>query len=440
MDENEIKSSEVVDLDEEFRLNLIVSKAKMNENLLVIELQNQIKTLLSQISVIYEDEKKKVDLDEYTKRLVQTKKKLNSVQATILAVQERLNRIYVTIQKDPYLKHIMSSESPKSKLTQNPLFDDYEGSEFEYSTTKSPKSKDVLFKKPETKASSSLPSKTILSNEQMKNESQIRSFHYRSMNAYARHVKLVNDYLIYYSGGKSLKEVFQRDTSKDKTDLDVIREEMKFIWDEDETPTTWEQRLAKKYYDKLFKEYCICDLTLYKQNKIAMRWRVEKEVLTGKGQFICGDKRCSIREGLKTWEVNFGYVEHGEKKNALVKLRLCPECSVKLNFHHKKKEYVKPQKLEKRKKLKKIEKSGSESESSEDESEIKEKKLKKEIENDSKKDEKCEEKMTSDGNMIILESDDSMWKSNVGTSEKLNVDEAKAREEEFEEYLEDLFF
>ena len=103
--------------------------------------------------------------------------------------------------------------------------------------------------------------------------------------------------------------------------MDVIREEMRFIWDEDEPVDTWEKRLAKKYYDKLFKEYCICDLSYYKLNKIAMRWRVEKEVLTGKGQFICGEKKCTSREGLKTWEVNFGYVEHGEKKNALVKLR-----------------------------------------------------------------------------------------------------------------------
>ena len=52
-----------------------------------------------------------------------------------------------------------------------------------------------------------------------------------------------------------------------------------------------------------------------------MRWRVEKEVVEGKGQFICGDKRCTQKEGLKSWEVNFGYIEHGEKKNALVKLR-----------------------------------------------------------------------------------------------------------------------
>ena len=52
-----------------------------------------------------------------------------------------------------------------------------------------------------------------------------------------------------------------------------------------------------------------------------MRWRIEKEVLEGKGQFCCGAKRCPIRDGLKSWEVNFAYIEKGEKKNALVKLR-----------------------------------------------------------------------------------------------------------------------
>lgn len=44
-------------------------------------------------------------------------------------------------------------------------------------------------------------------------------------------------------------------------------------------------------------------------------------VLSGPpGQFQCGNKRCEKQEGLKSWEVNFAYVEHGEKKNALVKL------------------------------------------------------------------------------------------------------------------------
>ncbi|VDP02084.1 unnamed protein product [Schistosoma margrebowiei] len=42
-------------------------------------------------------------------------------------------------------------------------------------------------------------------------------------------------------------------------------------------------RLAKKYWEKLFKEYCLIDLSRYKENKFGMRWRLEKEVISGKG-------------------------------------------------------------------------------------------------------------------------------------------------------------
>ncbi|XP_033324625.1 protein FRA10AC1 homolog [Megalopta genalis] len=159
---------------------------------------------------------------------------------------------------------------------------------------------------------------------------------YAYLSAYDRHKKLINDYLTLHGGSiSSLK----RDTSRDKTDYDVIKENHKFLWDQNnDEPDTWGARLAKKYYDKLFKEYCIADLLYYKQNKVALRWRTEKEVIVGKGQFECGNKRCNTNEDLRSWEVNFGYVEHGEKKNALVKLRLCPECSTKLNYRSQKQE------------------------------------------------------------------------------------------------------
>lgn len=32
-----------------------------------------------------------------------------------------------------------------------------------------------------------------------------------------------------------------------------------------------EKELAKKYYDKLFKEYCIADLSRFKENKVGSR-------------------------------------------------------------------------------------------------------------------------------------------------------------------------
>ncbi|KRY08141.1 Cathepsin B-like cysteine proteinase 3 [Trichinella patagoniensis] len=166
------------------------------------------------------------------------------------------------------------------------------------------------------------------------------------LNAYERHKRLINEYILKHPGSSAL---LKRDTSKDKTDIDVIHENSKFLWEDDDEPQTWEQNLAKRYYDKLFKEYCIGDLSKYKEGKIALRWRIEQEVIKGKGQFICGNKRCEEEENLTSWEVNFAYVEEQEKKNALVKLRLCPDCSEKLNykkiFEKKKRNKVKTETL-----------------------------------------------------------------------------------------------
>ncbi|XP_055332857.1 protein FRA10AC1-like [Paramacrobiotus metropolitanus] len=164
-----------------------------------------------------------------------------------------------------------------------------------------------------------------------KDSRDIVRYHASGMDAYSRHKKMINDYLLITPGDTKL---LRRDTSRDRTDKDVIRENHKFLWDEEnEDELSWEQKLAKKYYDKLFKEYCIADLHHYKHNKIGMRWRTEKEVIEGKGQFICGSKHCSNQMGLRSWEVNFGYMENETKKNALIKLRLCPSCSGKLNHN-----------------------------------------------------------------------------------------------------------
>ncbi|XP_043568401.1 protein FRA10AC1 [Chiloscyllium plagiosum] len=178
--------------------------------------------------------------------------------------------------------------------------------------------------------------KQFAAQEWDREEARNRRFHLIAMDAYSRHKKYINDYLLYYGGSK---EDLKRSTVNDKTDLDVIKENHRFLWTEDdEADLTWEKKLAKKYYDKLFKEYCIADLSRYKCNQFGFRWRVDKEVISGKGQFCCGSKHCVEKEGLKSWEVNFGYIEQGEKRNALVKLRLCPECSYKLNYHHRRKE------------------------------------------------------------------------------------------------------
>ncbi|CAG9770793.1 unnamed protein product [Ceutorhynchus assimilis] len=162
----------------------------------------------------------------------------------------------------------------------------------------------------------------------------------RYLNPYEIHKLLINQYVLKHPGSSKL---LQRDKSKDRTDYHVLKDNHKFLWD-DKAPETWEEQFAKKYYEKLFKEYCIADLSRYKENKVALRWRIEKEVVSGKGQFICGNRTCQEEDELRSWEVNFAYLEQGQKKNALVKIRLCPSCSKKLNYHSKKREVKRLQK------------------------------------------------------------------------------------------------
>lgn len=88
----------------------------------------------------------------------------------------------------------------------------------------------------------------------------------RNLNPFELHKYLVNVYCLNTPGSTS---ILKRNTSGDRTDLDVIREHHKFLWEDDDAVDTWEKQLAKKYYDKLFKEYCICDLTRYKENKVS---------------------------------------------------------------------------------------------------------------------------------------------------------------------------
>lgn len=201
--------------------------------------------------------------------------------------------------------------------------------------------------------SAALPSKELLTRERDKEEWRSRRFHLLAMDAYSRHKALVNQYLL--TTGRGIEHI-QRSTENDRNDYSVLREQHKFLWDTSDEVDSWEKKLARTYYDRLFKEYAIADLSRYKENKIALRWRIEKEVIEGRGQFACGNKHCQERENLESWEVNFAYVEQGERKNALVKLRLCPACSLKLNYHHKRKLWKREKKNKKAKKLSKSKK------------------------------------------------------------------------------------
>lgn len=161
----------------------------------------------------------------------------------------------------------------------------------------------------------------------------------RGMNAWQRHTHFVQNYkMIYGDGGaSSLKP-----RAPVRTDADVVSENHRFLWDEEDgaggagAPSgglSWEQRLAKRYHDRLFKEYALADLSRYREGAVGLRWRTEREVLDGRGQFSCGHKACDRRDvPLSSYELHFRYDEHGQRKEALVKVRCCGECAAKLNY------------------------------------------------------------------------------------------------------------
>ncbi|KAM9197227.1 protein FRA10AC1 isoform 2-T3 [Dugong dugon] len=246
---------------------------------------------------------------------------------------------------------------------------------------------DLLLKKPFQKEKhGKVAHKQVAAELRDREEARNRRFHLIAMDAYQRHKKFVNDYILYY-GGK--KEDFRRLGENDKTDLDVIRENHRFLWnEEDEMDMTWEKRLAKKYYDKLFKEYCIADLSKYKENKFGFRWRAEKEVISGKG--------------------------------------LCQECSCKLNFHHRKKEVKLKNRKDKTKK-------------DCEESSHKKSRLSSEKETSKKKDKgrssskKAEESINRNSDEEEGASESELWKGPLPETDE------KSQEEEFDEYFQDLF-
>lgn len=121
-------------------------------------------------------------------------------------------------------------------------------------------------------------------------------------------------------------------TKEDERILDQFHQFIRDDEDDEEKQTDWRVRMARRYYDKLFKEYAVVDLSQYTSGNIGMRWRTEKEVIDGIGQFVCGAKKCQMREGLHSFEVPFRYVENNIAKVELVKVRVCKSCSEKLFY------------------------------------------------------------------------------------------------------------
>ncbi|KAI8043816.1 protein FRA10AC1 [Drosophila gunungcola] len=243
-----------------------------------------------------------------------------------------------------------------------------------------------------------------------------------NLTAKERHNYILNNYV--------LNSPSEAESRRHKRDIDVIRENHRFLWEDEEVDTdslSWEQRLALRYYKKLFKEYCIADLSRYKENKIALRWRTEQEVVTGTGQFQCGSRHCGERTNLRSWEVNFKYIEKGEPLNALVKVRLCPTHTDQLNYRTKKKEFKKQRRREKEERR----------------AERKRKRRKLDADQESSTDSEAEEETPPESQPETHKettteettADDQIWLQQPDLGQ-----EQTSREQEFERYLEDLLF
>lgn len=223
-----------------------------------------------------------------------------------------------------------------------------------------------------------------------------------------------------------------------KSDYQYLKEAHRFLRTEKDDDGSWESKLAKKYYDRLFREYVICELAGYKKGQIGFRWRTEHELYAGKGQFRCAQKRCESKLGLRSYEVDFKYVEAGENKRCLVKVRLCENCAYKLHYRKLKaerKEAKKRRKKEKKEGRKEPKRCKSEASSSsrkkEDEEKVKlekeeEKVKQEEISSDSDEEE-------SDG-----EPDDAQKRRLEALAWTGPDPEQRTRDDEFDDYFRDL--
>lgn len=127
-----------------------------------------------------------------------------------------------------------------------------------------------------------------------------------------------------------------RESGATTADLELLRREFRFVRDEAEDAARgacdWRVRMSVRYYRRLFREYALADLSRFREGKVGLRWRTEAEVVAGKGQFSCGNKRCQNAQGLRSYELLFAYREQGERRRCLVKLRACQPCARKLFF------------------------------------------------------------------------------------------------------------
>ena len=114
------------------------------------------------------------------------------------------------------------------------------------------------------------------------------------------------------------------------TELEALSNKHRFLRDDahdNKHAHDWQVRTARRYYDKLYKEFAIVDLSQSVMGRVGMRWRTEMEVVAGKGDSKCAEKRCNEHTHLHSLEAPFSYQEEGINKVELVKVRLCDKCA-----------------------------------------------------------------------------------------------------------------
>lgn len=78
--------------------------------------------------------------------------------------------------------------------------------------------------------------------------------------AYARHLQAASTYVSYYGGSVPVP-------AKCRSERDILEANHEFIRSDDE-PDDEEKRLAKSYYDKLFKEFAMVELVRWRDKQV----------------------------------------------------------------------------------------------------------------------------------------------------------------------------
>ena len=116
--------------------------------------------------------------------------------------------------------------------------------------------------------------------------------------AWQRHKHLMQNYSRF--NGDSVSKAGPP-TQAGRSDWDAVEQEHRFLWDDKAelearqaarghawgqpsaqavaaAELSWEQRLAKRYYDSLFREYALADMSRYREGAVGLRWRTKQEV------------------------------------------------------------------------------------------------------------------------------------------------------------------